>query len=118
MLRVGLTGGWVAARAPSRRIPARAGREVIEADELGRALMEPGQLVFDEIVDVFGPEVVTPGWPAGSGKTGGDLAFRGGRLHELNAIVHPAVIAAQGDWMRRFCARSQGDCGGRVGADL
>jgi len=34
-----------------------------------------------------------------------DLAFRGGRLHELNAIVHPAVIAAQGDWMRSVFLR-------------
>jgi dephospho-CoA kinase len=27
------------------------------------------------------------------------LAFQGGRLNELNAIVHPAVIAAQRLWM-------------------
>jgi dephospho-CoA kinase len=35
-----------------------------------------------------------------------DLAFRGGRLQELNSIEHPAVIAAQGDWMRAVCARN------------
>ena len=34
------------------------GAKVIEADALGRALMEPGQPVFDEIVRAFGAEVV------------------------------------------------------------
>jgi dephospho-CoA kinase len=81
------------------------GAEVIEADELGRALMEPGQLVFDEIVEVFGPEVLTPEGRLDRVKLA-DLAFRGGRLQELNSIVHPAVIAAQGDWMRQVFLRN------------
>ena len=29
----------------------------------------------------------------------GEMAFKRGRLNELNAIVHPAVIAAQTRWM-------------------
>ena len=33
------------------------------------------------------------------------LAFEGGRLSELNAIVHPAVIAAQQQWMEEVFAR-------------
>jgi dephospho-CoA kinase len=81
------------------------GAEVIEADELGRALMEPGQPVFNEIVEAFGPEVVTAEGRLDRAKLA-DLSFRGGRLDELNAIVHPAVIAAQGDWMRQVFARN------------
>jgi dephospho-CoA kinase len=34
-----------------------------------------------------------------------ELAFQGGRLNELNAIVHPAVIAAQRQWMDAVFAR-------------
>jgi dephospho-CoA kinase len=33
------------------------------------------------------------------------LAFEGGRLDELNAIVHPAVIAAQQRWTEEVFAR-------------
>jgi dephospho-CoA kinase len=33
------------------------------------------------------------------------LAFQGGRLNELNAIVHPAVIAAQRQWMNAVFVR-------------
>ena len=60
MLRVGLTGGLAAARAPSQACCASSEREVIEADELGRALMEPGQQVYAEIVRVFGPKSSSP----------------------------------------------------------
>ena len=62
------------------------------------------QPVFAEIVEVFGPEVVTADGRLDRVKLA-DLSFRGGRLDELNAIVHPAVIAAQGDWMRQVFAR-------------
>ncbi len=70
------------------------GAYVLYADELGRELMQPGQAVFESIVRQFGPGVVTPEGtldrPALS-----KLAFAGGRLEELNAIVHPATIALQ-----------------------
>lgn len=105
MLRVGLTGGLGSGKSTVTGYLRELGAEVIEADELGRALMEPGQPVFDEIVEVFGPEIVTPDGRLDRAKLA-DLSFRGGRLDELNAIVHPAVIAAQGDWMRQVFARN------------
>jgi len=74
------------------------GAHVIEADELGRELMEPGQSVYEEIVRVFGPEVVAPDGRLNRGRLA-QMAFEGGRLDELNAIVHPAVIRAQQRWM-------------------
>jgi dephospho-CoA kinase len=105
MLRVGLTGGLGSGKSTVTDYLRELGAEVIEADELGRALMEPGQPVFNEIVEVFGPEVVTAEGRLDRARLA-DLSFRGGRLDELNAIVHPAVIAAQGDWMRQVCARN------------
>jgi dephospho-CoA kinase len=98
MLRVGLTGGLGSGKSTVAAILRELGAQVIEADELGRTLMQPGQPVFAEIVRVFGPEVVAP-----DGRLNrlhlADLAFQGGRLQELNAIVHPAVIAEQRRWM-------------------
>ena len=104
MLRVGLTGGLGSGKSTVARLFRQKGASVIEADELGRTLMEPGQLVYEEVVREFGDQVV-----GADGRLNrpvlADLAFRGGRLHELNAIVHPAVIAAQGDWMRHVFAK-------------
>jgi dephospho-CoA kinase len=81
------------------------GAHVIEADELGRELMEPGHAVYDEIVRVFGPEVVGTDGRLNRPRLA-QLAFNEGRLDELNAIVHPAVIAAQQEWMRDVFARN------------
>ena len=98
MLRVGLTGGLGSGKSTVAGYLRELGAEVIEADELGRALMEPGQDVFSEIVRVFGPEIVSPDGRLNRARLA-ELAFQGSRLNELNAIVHPAVIAAQQRWM-------------------
>jgi dephospho-CoA kinase len=98
MLRVGLTGGLGSGKSTVAGFLRELGAEVIEADALGRALMEPGQAVYAEIVRVFGPDVAGPDGRLNRARLA-DLAFKGGRLQELNAIVHPAAIAAQRSWM-------------------
>jgi dephospho-CoA kinase len=104
MLRVGLTGGLGSGKSTVASYLRGLGAEVIEADELGRALMKPGQQVYDEIVRAFGPSVVAPDGHLNRAHLT-VLAFQGGRLNELNAIVHPAVIAAQRRWMESVFAR-------------
>jgi len=104
MLRVGLTGGLGSGKSTVAGYLRALGAEVIEADELGRALMQPGQSVYAEIVRTFGPGVVLPDSRLNRPMLA-ELAFQGGRLNELNAIVHPAVIAAQQRWMEQVFAR-------------
>lgn len=99
-----MTGGLGSGKSTVSGYLKELGAEVVQADELGRELMEPGHAVFDEIVEVFGPEVVGPDGRLNRRRLA-ELAFREGRLYELNAIVHPAVIAAQGDWMRQVYLR-------------
>jgi dephospho-CoA kinase len=92
MLRVGLTGGLGSGKSTVAGYLRGLGAYVIEADELGRALMEPGQAVFAAIVDRFGVAVLAGDGRLNRGRLA-ELAFQGGRLQELNAIVHPAAIA-------------------------
>ena len=94
MLRVGLTGGLGSGKSTVAAFLRELGAHVIEADALGRQLMEPGHDVYSQIVHTFGPQVVSADGQLNRAKLA-ELAFRGGRLHELNAIIHPAVIAAQ-----------------------
>jgi dephospho-CoA kinase len=104
MLRVGLTGGLGSGKSTVAALLRELGAQVIEADELGRGLIEPGQQVYEEIVRIFGPQVV-----GSDGRLNrpllARLAFEEGRLDDLNAIVHPAVIAAQQSWMNEVFAR-------------
>ena len=97
MLRLGLTGGLGSGKSTVAQMFAAHGVHVISADEVGRRLMQPGEEVFRQIVEHFGPEVMR-----GDGTLNrpllAELAFRQGKLDELNRIVHPAVIAAQEAW--------------------
>ena len=72
------------------------GAYVLSADELGRQLMEPGQVVYRAIVERFGPAVVLADGRLDRRELG-RLAFEEGRVEELNAIVHPATIALQAE---------------------
>jgi dephospho-CoA kinase len=105
MLRVGLTGGLGSGKSTVAAALRELGAEVIEADELGRVLMEPGQAVYAEIVRVFGPEAVGTDGRLNRALLA-EMAFKGGRLQELNAIIHPAVIAAEERWTDQVFARN------------
>jgi dephospho-CoA kinase len=98
MLRVGLTGGLGSGKTTVAGIFRNLGAQVMEADEVGRAMMQPGEAVYAEIVEAFGPTVVQADG-ALDRRALAKLAFAGGRLAELNAIVHPPVIAEQRRWM-------------------
>ena len=98
MLRVGLTGGLGSGKSTVAAILREVGANVIEADALGRQLMEPGQPVYSEIVSTFGPDVVNFDGHLNRARLA-ELAFKQDRLNNLNAIVHPAVIAGQQKWM-------------------
>jgi dephospho-CoA kinase len=104
VLRVGLTGGLGSGKSTVGEYLRELGAEVIEADEMGRALMAPGQDVFEQIVRTFGAEVVAADGRLDRAQLA-QVAFRGGRLQELNAIVHPAVIEQQRQWMEEVFAR-------------
>ena len=104
MLRVGLTGSLGSGKSTVAAMLRSFGAEIIEADALGRDLMEPGQPVFAQIVRVFGPEVLTPDGRLDRPRLA-QLAFAGGRLQELNAIIHPAVIEIQIQRMDAIFAR-------------
>jgi len=104
MLRVGLTGGIGSGKSTVARILRELGAEVIESDELGRALMEPGNPAYEEIVRAFGSEVVGADGRLNRPRLA-DFAFKANRVKELNAIVHPAVIEAQAEWMKQVFAR-------------
>ena len=104
MLRVGLTGGLGSGKSTVAGFLREMGASIIEADALGRQMMEPGQPVYNEIVRAFGLEVVGSDGRLNRARLA-ELAFQGGRLNDLNAIVHPAVIAAQKHWMDEFFAR-------------
>ena len=104
MLRVGLTGSLGSGKSTVAAMLRELGAYVVEADELGRALMEPGQSVFSAIVEKFGREFLDSDGRLDRPRLA-QLAFQEHRVGELNAIVHPATIEAQQRWMDEIFAR-------------
>ena len=94
MLRVGLTGGLGSGKSTVAMLFAQHGAYVLQADEIARELMQPGEAVYNSIVQHFGSTVVLADGQLNRSELA-RLAFAEDRVEELNAIVHPATIAEQ-----------------------
>src|SRR6202453_4753302 len=99
MLQVGLTGGLGSGKSTVAGIFEELGAAVISADQLGRQLMQPGEPVYAAIVERFGRGVVRSDGSLDR-KALAELAFQHNQADALNRIVHPAVVAAEEEWMR------------------
>lgn len=104
MLRVGLTGGLGSGKSTVAGIFARLGAHALEADELGRQMMLPGEPVYAAVIAAFGDEVVLEDGRLDRAALA-RMAFADGRVDELNAIVHPAVIGRQAELVARIAAK-------------
>jgi len=99
VLRVGLTGGVACGKSTVAKMFADLGADVVDADTIAHELYRPGQEVLQQLVEHFGPEILKPDGELDRAKLA-TLVFDGGRVGELNRIVHPAVIRQQDEWMR------------------
>ena len=99
MLRVALTGGIGSGKTTAAELFRELGCFVSQSDEVARAMMQPAQPVYDRIVSRFGPGVVQPDGTLDRAALA-KIAFAEDGAEDLNEIVHPAVIAAQAEWMR------------------
>jgi dephospho-CoA kinase len=105
VLRVGLTGGLACGKSTVAKMMAERGAHVVDADKVAHELMSPGQPVYDEVVRLFGRSIVHEADGTIDRKKLGELVFGSGRIQELNAVVHPAVIDHQQKWMEELAAR-------------
>lgn len=91
MKRLGLTGGIASGKSAIAEMLRELGFQVINADELGHILMEPGRPAFSEIVKEFGEGVIDAAGRIDRRKLG-ELVFSDRRkLDKLNTILHPRV---------------------------
>lgn len=97
MLRIGLTGGIACGKSSIAAMLVKRGAHFLQADALAHQVYEPGTPTYDEIVHVFGREILDEDGTINRGKLA-NLVFPG-RIGELNAIVHPEVVKRQNRWM-------------------
>jgi dephospho-CoA kinase len=105
MLRIGLTGGLGAGKSTVGEMMAARGAHLIQADKVAHELMSPGRPVYEEVVRLFGRAIVNSSDGQIIRAKLAEAAFGSGRIRELNAVVHPAVIAHQQQWMEELGSR-------------
>jgi dephospho-CoA kinase len=94
MLRVGLTGGIGSGKTEVAGMLGRLGASVIDADEIGARVVEPGSPALDELVTEFGSDVRTCDGRLDRAKVALLVFNDESKLATLNAIVHPHLISA------------------------
>jgi len=91
VLLVGLTGGIGSGKSTVAALLAARGAVIVDADQVARDVVEPGQPAFARLVERFGPEVVGPDGRLDRARLA-ELAFASEEgTAALNAITHPAV---------------------------
>jgi len=109
MLRVGLTGDLGSGKSTVAKMLAARGAIVFSSDEMARAMMQPGESVYAQIVAHFGEGILAADKSIDRHRLA-SVAFDPAhpRVEELNAIVHPAVLGAQAEQIAEI-ARTQPD---------
>lgn len=88
---IGLTGGIGSGKSTVSALLAERGAVIIDADAITRELQQPGQPVFEAMVERFGPEIVAADGTLDRAAVA-NIVFRDEEAKkDLEGIVHPAV---------------------------
>jgi dephospho-CoA kinase len=104
MLRIGLTGGLASGKSFVGRELASLGCLVIQADDLGHKVIEPGGEAYDAVIAEFGREILNPDGTIDRRKLAAEVFDRPERLEKLNSLVHPPVRARTDAMLAEFAA--------------
>ena len=88
---LGLTGGIGSGKSMVTQMFAQLGAAVIDADQLAREVVEPGQPALQEIAATFGPDVLLPDGRLDRPKLAQIIFANPVERGKLDAITHPRI---------------------------
>lgn len=88
---IGLTGGIASGKSTTARLLRELGARIVDADEVARDVVMPGQPALAEIADVFGREVLTPEGTLDRKKLAAIVFADEDKRKRLNLITHPRI---------------------------
>ena len=92
MRTIGVTGGIGSGKSTVAGMLGELGATVINADRVGHQVYQPGTQGWQQVVDAFGREVVTPDGSIDRKRLGAIVFADPAALTRLNAIVHPLIF--------------------------
>jgi len=103
MLVVGLTGGIGSGKSTLAGLLEQRGAHLVDADELGRLALEPGEPAWHAVVGQFGREILVSGTMDVDRRRLAEMVFPDSRkLAVLNEIVHPVILSKIADVLEAF----------------
>jgi dephospho-CoA kinase len=102
MLRVGLTGSIAVGKSFVSALLAELGCRVLDADRTAREVVEAGTPGLKAVAQAFGLEVIRPDGELDRARLGAIIFGDEKRRALLNSILHPYIIAAQDEQLRRW----------------
>lgn len=102
MLRVGLTGSIAVGKSFVLGVLAELGCRVLDADQTARETVAPGTPGLKAVVEEFGTEVLQADGALDRAKVGALVFADEAKRQRLNSILHPYIIAAQDEQLRRW----------------
>lgn len=92
MYVIGLTGGIASGKSTVSKLLKDKGAVIIDADEISRQIMMPGQPAYHEVIKKFGTKILKDKDDIDRKKLG-DIVFSNTTLLKtLNQITHPAIV--------------------------
>ncbi len=91
-MRVGLTGGIASGKSTVAAILRELGATVIDADLLAREVVAPGTPGLAQVVEAFGPDILTEDGQMDRAAVGRIVFEDEAKRKVLEAIVHPLVF--------------------------
>jgi len=91
MLRIGLTGGIGSGKSAAALLFSARGAPIIDTDEIARALVEPGQPAYDEIIKRFGETILDGNRRIDRDKLRERVFDNATERQRLEAILHPRI---------------------------
>jgi dephospho-CoA kinase len=91
---IGLTGGIASGKSTAARMLAELGAPVVDADQIARDVVRPGEPALAELVDAFGTEVLLPDGTLDRKRLGAIVFADAEKRRRLNAITHPRIGVA------------------------
>ena len=92
MRLIGLTGGIATGKSTVDRMLAARGATVIDADQLAREAVRPGEPTLDRVVERFGEDILNPDGSLDRGRLGKIVFADSDARHDLEGITHPRII--------------------------
>ena len=90
---IGLTGGIASGKSTIAKKMSERGAFVLDADKLGHRVYEPSRKAFDQVIEVFGGDIVSETGEIDRKVLGGKVFGNPAELKKLTDIVWPAISA-------------------------